>query len=64
MAADLVLFDPERVLDTATFDAPRSTPAGIPYVMVNGEFAVDGGRRTEARSGRAIRRVGREPRAS
>jgi N-acyl-D-amino-acid deacylase len=58
MAADVVLFDPETVLDTATFDKPRSTPTGIPYVMVNGEFAVDGGRRTEARAGRAIRGSG------
>ncbi|HEV2640730.1 MAG TPA: D-aminoacylase [Actinocrinis sp.] len=58
-AADLALFDPATVADLATFEQPRLTPAGIPYVLVNGEFVIDGGVRTEARPGRAIRRPGR-----
>ena len=58
LAADLVLFDPDTVLDLATFDEPRTAPAGIPHVLVNGEFVIDDGRRTEARPGRAIRRTG------
>jgi N-acyl-D-amino-acid deacylase len=57
-AADLVLFDPERVADTATYDRPRSPAAGIPYVLVNGELAMDDGARTASRSGRALRRRG------
>ena len=56
MAADLVAFDPDTVTDLATFEEPRRTPAGIPYVMVNGEFVIDGGARTQALPGRAIRR--------
>lgn len=57
-AADLVLFDPDTVADTATYDRPRSPAAGIPYVLVNGEFAMDDGRRTDNVTGRALRRVG------
>jgi N-acyl-D-amino-acid deacylase len=55
-AADLVLFDPATIADRATYEQPRLTPAGIPYVMVNGELVIDGGSRTDARPGRAIRR--------
>lgn len=55
-AADLVLFDPRTVTDTATFADPARQPAGIPYVIVNGELAVDGARRTEALAGRSLRR--------
>nr|WP_030431931.1 D-aminoacylase [Allokutzneria albata] len=53
--ADLVLFDPGKVADTATFDRPRSRPAGIPYVFVNGVAVVDDGTRTSALPGRAVR---------
>lgn len=55
-AADLVLFDPLTVADTATYDTPRSQAAGIPYVFVNGALAIDGGTRTGAVNGRALRR--------
>jgi N-acyl-D-amino-acid deacylase len=55
-AADLVLFDPETVVDRATYEQPRQPPAGIPYVFVNGELAIEDGRRTEALAGRALRR--------
>lgn len=57
LAADLVLFDPDTVIDLATFDEPRRTAAGIPYVLVNGEFVIDDGRRTAALPGRAVRRT-------
>ena len=55
--ADLVLFDPETVRDTATFDEPRQQAVGIPYVFVNGVPVVDAGCRTDALPGRAIRRT-------
>lgn len=55
LAADLVLFDPAAVADRATFEQPRQTPDGIPYVLVNGEFVIDDGRRTTARPGGAVR---------
>ncbi len=54
--ADLVAFDPATVRDTATYDNPRRTPEGIPYVLVNGVPVIAGGRRTGARPGHAIRR--------
>lgn len=34
--ADLVLFDPGRVLDQSTFEEPDRLPAGIAWVIVNG----------------------------
>ncbi|WP_371496835.1 D-aminoacylase [Kitasatospora sp. NBC_00374] len=55
-AADLVLFDPRTVRDTATFDRPRSPAAGIPYVFVGGTAVIDDSRPTGARPGRALRR--------
>ncbi len=35
-AADVVVFDPKKVCDTATFDDPLRYPVGVPYVFVNG----------------------------
>ena len=61
LAADLVAFDPDTVTDLATFDQPRLTPAGIPHVLVNGEFVIDDGVRTQARPGRSIRRPSNGP---
>ena len=63
MAADVVCFDPETVRDTATYEEPRSFPDGIPYVLVNGRFAVDDGRHTGDLPGRALR-AGRQTVAS
>ncbi|MBL1078027.1 D-aminoacylase [Nocardia sp. 2] len=54
-AADLVLFDPETVIDTATFDDPKQQCRGIPYVIVNGRMAIDGGKPTGVRAGRSLR---------
>ncbi len=56
-AADLVLFDPATVQDTATFPEPRRQAAGIPYVFVNGTPVIDDSQRTPTRPGRAIRRT-------
>ena len=56
LVADLVLFDPESVADTATFEHPRQRPAGIPHVLVNGVAAIDGGERTDALAGGALRK--------
>jgi N-acyl-D-amino-acid deacylase len=55
-AADLVLFDPDTVRDEATFENPRQASTGIHYVYVNGTPAIDCGRPTGARAGRALRR--------
>jgi N-acyl-D-amino-acid deacylase len=55
--ADLVLFDPGRVRDTATFDDPRRQAEGIGWVLVGGVAVIEDGRRTDALPGRAIRRT-------
>lgn len=55
--ADLVLFDPDRVQDTATYAEPRQQAAGIDWVLVNGEPVIADGVRTAARPGRALRRT-------
>jgi N-acyl-D-amino-acid deacylase len=54
-AADLVLFDPDAVADTATFEQPRQAAAGITHVLVNGVAVLDDGRRTDALPGRSLR---------
>ena len=54
--ADLVLFDPMTIADRATFEQPRLAAAGISHVLVNGEFVIDGGVRTEHTPGRVVRR--------
>lgn len=56
-AADLVLFEPARVRDMATYEQPNRYPEGVEHVLVNGVFAVDGGRLTGARAGRVLRRA-------
>jgi N-acyl-D-amino-acid deacylase len=52
--ADLVLFDPETVADTATFEQPKSPSRGIDLVVVNGRAVWRDGAATGARPGRAI----------
>nr|WP_145483319.1 MULTISPECIES: D-aminoacylase [Streptomyces] len=55
--ADLVLFDPGTVASGATFEAPRTLPTGIPYVLVDGRFVIEDGRRTDVLAGRSVRRT-------
>jgi dihydroorotase/N-acyl-D-amino-acid deacylase len=53
-AADLVVFDPDTVLDRATYEDPLLPPSGVRDVFVNGMAAVLGGRPTGARAGRVL----------
>ncbi|MDP6184066.1 MAG: amidohydrolase family protein, partial [Gammaproteobacteria bacterium] len=53
--ADLVVFDPDRVIDTATFEDPHQFPEGIVHVIVGGELVVNDGKQTTELSGRALR---------
>jgi N-acyl-D-amino-acid deacylase len=53
-AADLVLFDPARVADTATYEAPHAYADGIPFVLVNGTIVVKHGTQTPARPGQVL----------
>jgi N-acyl-D-amino-acid deacylase len=54
--ADLVVFDPARIADVATYDDPCRFPAGIDAVYVNGTAVARAGAPTGARPGRALRR--------
>jgi N-acyl-D-amino-acid deacylase len=54
-AADLVLFDPERVRDRATYEQPHQFPDGITAVFVNGVAVVLDGKQTDARPGQVLR---------
>jgi N-acyl-D-amino-acid deacylase len=54
--ADLVLFDPATIADTATFERPTTPAAGIVSVVVNGRIVWNDGASTGARPGRALRR--------
>jgi len=55
MWADLVVFDPERIEDKATYNDPHQYPEGISYVIINGEVVVEKGRHTGALPGRVLR---------
>jgi N-acyl-D-amino-acid deacylase len=52
--ADLVVFDEDGIVDLATFEDPRLPPAGIPYVVVNGQVAVESGQVTGVLAGRPV----------
>jgi dihydroorotase/N-acyl-D-amino-acid deacylase len=56
MWADLVIFDPERITDTATFEQPNQLSVGMDYVLVNGVPVIAEGKATNALPGRVIRR--------
>lgn len=55
--ADLVIFNPEKVQDTATFDSPHQYPTGIAHVFVNGVQVVKDGNHTGARPGKVLRKA-------
>jgi N-acyl-D-amino-acid deacylase len=57
--ADLVLFDPATVAPGSTFEHPRALPTGIPYVLIDGKFVIEDGRRTDVLAGRSVRRTPR-----
>jgi N-acyl-D-amino-acid deacylase len=54
--ADIVVFDPAKVKDEATFTDPHRFASGIPYVVVNGRMVVEGGEHTGALPGKALKK--------
>ncbi len=55
--ADITIFDPERIIDRATFANPGQASAGIPFVIVNGTVVVrDGNIVTGVAPGRPVKR--------
>jgi N-acyl-D-amino-acid deacylase len=55
--ADIVVFDPVSIADTATYTEPIQFPTGIDYVIVNGIITVDHGQHTGARAGQVLRKT-------
>src|SRR5262249_2678480 len=53
--ADITVFDPETIADTATYDAPHQYAVGVSTVVVNGTVVIDGGEHTGALPGRVLR---------
>src|SRR5699024_5482144 len=53
--ADLVLFDPEKIKDEATFEEPELLATGVKYVFVNGKLTVKDGKPSEDLNGKTIR---------
>ena len=49
--ADVTIFDPDRVIDRATFENPHQYPVGIQYVIVNGVVTIDNEQHTGALAG-------------
>jgi dihydroorotase/N-acyl-D-amino-acid deacylase len=56
MKADIVVFDPARVRDMATFEKPHQYAEGFSSVIVNGQLAFDGKAMTTARPGKVVRK--------
>ena len=52
--ADIVIFDPTTIRDTATYEHPQVLATGVRYLFVNGKLAVENGRRTNVLAGRVL----------
>ena len=59
--ADLAVFDPATIADSATYVRPAILATGMRYVLVNGRMAVDSGRFTGELAGRALRHASLVP---
>jgi N-acyl-D-aspartate/D-glutamate deacylase len=53
--ADVVVLDPERVADSATYAEGRLPPAGIDWVLVNGQVVIEQGEYLGSNAGQALR---------
>lgn len=60
MWADVVVFDPEKVRDLATFENPNQLSVGMEYVLVNGVPVIEGGKATPALPGKVLRGPGKD----
>jgi N-acyl-D-amino-acid deacylase len=56
LKADVTVFDPAIVSDTATYTQPHQYAVGVPLVVINGQIAVEDGKMTAARPGRVLRK--------
>ena len=56
LVADLVIFDPDTVIDRSTFEKPHQLSEGVRHLLVNGESMISNGVHTQVRAGRVLRR--------
>jgi N-acyl-D-amino-acid deacylase len=56
MVADIVVFNPDTVIDTATYEEPHQLPKGVEHVMVNGEITVQLSEPLGTLAGRTLRK--------
>lgn len=61
MWADVVVFDPDKVRDVATFDDPNRLSEGMDFVLVNGTPVIENGKMTTALPGKVLRGAGFAP---
>lgn len=54
--ADIIVFDPQTVIERANYEQPERLAEGMKYVLVNGKLAIDGGKYTGALAGRGLRK--------
>jgi N-acyl-D-aspartate/D-glutamate deacylase len=57
MYADIVMFDPDKIQDTATYLNPHQFPKGIDYVIVNGTIVIEEGEHTNELPGKPLRKI-------
>ena len=60
--ADIAIFDPDEIIDKATFENPHQYAIGTKFVLVNGTVVVENGQHTGARPGRILHGPGYLPR--
>ncbi|HEV8356017.1 MAG TPA: D-aminoacylase [Gemmatimonadales bacterium] len=58
MYADVMVFDPNTIIDRATYEKPHQLSEGVKYVLVNGVAVVSDGKVTGAKPGRIVRGPG------
>jgi N-acyl-D-amino-acid deacylase len=56
-AADVIVFDPERFRERATYESPEELSEGVVYAFVNGAAAIDGGKPAGALAGTGLARA-------
>jgi N-acyl-D-amino-acid deacylase len=64
LKADVTIFNEERLDDVASYENPTAYPAGIDYVLVNGQLVIDQGRHTGAKPGSILRGPGADAAAA
>jgi N-acyl-D-amino-acid deacylase len=61
MKADIVIFDPSKIVDRATYLKPHRFPTGIEYVIVNGRITIAEGKYLRRLNGRVLKHAWRSP---